>query len=436
MGLFTKKTIKDIELNGKTVLLRADYNVPLKNGVITDDYRIKQSIPTIKFLLNGGAKVVIISHLGRPDGRRNLECSLEPVAKRLGKLLDIQVGFSEDCIGSKASDVCQQAQKGDVVLLENLRFYPEEESNDENFARDLLKATQADYFVQDGFGVVHRAHASTDAIARQNVMSVAGLLLEKEVDTITSAVENPDRPLLAIIGGAKIADKIDILDRFMDTAEAVAVVGAMANNFLAAQGFYVGSSLVDIESIKTAKKIITKAKKLESTKKFKLILPIDVVVSANIDGTKPTRVVDLASNTLADINSYPKKPTKQSHSILASESIFDIGPISAGVISGAISLSRTVIWNGTAGVTETKGIAGSSDPFSHGTRFFVESLIGASRKHANRPFSIVGGGDTVGYVEESGLIDEFNHVSTGGGASLELMSGKKLPGVEVLWNKD
>lgn len=434
--LFYKKTVDQVDLGGKVVLLRADYNVPIKNGEITDDYRISQSLDTLKLLVEKGARTVVISHLGRPEGKKDLNYSLASVAKRLTKLLKQEVKFVNDCIGESVSHASQELKEGQVLLLENLRFYPGEEANDEVFARQLISSSRADLFVQDGFGVVHRAHASTDAIARQNIMAVAGLLLKKEVENITKAIQQPERPMLAIIGGAKISDKIEILEKFLDIADAVAVVGAMANTFLVAEGHRVGSSIYEKSALTLAKKIIKKARALEKNKPFSFILPVDAVVSEAIDGTKKTRVVDLASHSLADINAYPKKPAETAHSVARGEMILDIGPISSAVIAGAISMSRTVVWNGTAGVTETKASAGAEPPFSHGTRIIVEALIGDSRRHINRPFSLVGGGDTVGYVEQNGLTADFSHVSTGGGASLELMAGRKLPGIEVLWNKD
>lgn len=433
---FNKKTISEVELSDKRVLLRADYNVPIKNGKVTDDYRIKQSLPTIQYLVGAGAKVIIISHLGRPEGKKNSEFSLKPAAERLSEILDQPVGFVDDCIDEKVSKKAQGLGNGQILVLENLRFYEGEEADNEEFARKILDATSPDLFVQDGFGVVHRAHASTSAIAKQNVMAVAGLLLEKEVNTLTNIMENPERPLTAVIGGAKIGDKIEILEKFLDIADCVAVVGAMANNFLVAEGHEIGSSLVDDDSIKTAKNILEKARSIELERRFKFIIPVDAVVSESMDGDKSTRLVDIATHSLSDISSYPKKPSKDSHEVARPELILDIGPVTAGVISGAISMSRSVIWNGTAGVTETKGLHGTEAPFSHGTQAIVKAMIGESRNQKNIPFSVVGGGDTVGYVEENKLTNEFNHVSTGGGASLELMSGKSLPGVEVLWNKD
>jgi len=432
---FNKKTIREIDLTNKRALLRADYNVPVKNGAIIDDYRIKQSLPTIRLILEQAASLVIVSHLGRPGGKAEPSLSLKPVAKRLSELLGREVSFASDCVGQEAKKAADVLGTGGILVLENVRFHPEEEKNDEKFAKAIIAGSGAEIFIQDGFGVVHRAHATTDAIARL-LPAVAGPLLQKEVDAITTVIQNPQRPLLAVVGGAKISDKIDILKHLMEIADCVAVAGAMANNFLLAGGEGVGKSLVEEEVLDTAREILKQARVTEQSRKFSFLVPVDVVVSTDIDGTKPTRVVDLSSHSLADIEAYPKLPTESSHTIGPDEAIFDIGPISAANIAGATRLARTVIWNGTCGVTETKGIAGASDPFSHGTRQIVEAMIGDSNRHINKPFTLVGGGDTAGYVESMGLVEDFNHVSTGGGASLELMSGKALPGVEVLLNKD
>lgn len=434
---FNKKTIQQWDLSGKRVLLRADYNVPVKEGQITDDYRIKQSLPTIKYILEQpGTSLVIISHLGRPEGQANPDYSLFPVAKSLTELAGSPVQFATDCIGESAKKVCANLKPGEVAVLENLRFHPEEEKNDEDFARALIETSGAEIFVQDGFGVVHRAHSSTDAIARQTIPGVAGLLLEKEVDTITRVMESPQKPLVAVVGGAKISDKIEILNRLIDMADLVAVGGAMANDFLLAEGIAVGKSLVDKESVDEAKTILAKARAAEKERNFNFLLPMDAVVSLSADGTKPTRLVDLSSNSIADIDSYPGKPPTEKFTVGTEEMILDIGPLSAYQIAGAIKLANTVVWNGTMGVTEAKGLAGGHAPFSHATKIIVEAMIGASNRHKNKAFTLIGGGDTVGYVQQEGLVDDFGHVSTGGGASLELMSGHTLPGVEVLWNKD
>lgn len=428
--MFTKQTIRDIDLHGKTVLLRADYNVPIEDGKITDDYRIKQSLPTINYLLDQNVRLIICSHLGRPTGPGDTENSLFPVAKRLQQLLDRDVEFATDCIGEPAKRAADGLRQGQVLLLENLRFHPEEEANNDDFAKQL--ASLAEVFVQDGFGVVHRAHASTDAITR-HLPSVAGLLLEKEVDTITDVMHKPKRPLMAIVGGAKIADKIDVLQRFIEIADFVAVGGAMANTFLAAQGIEIGDSLYDKSDVPVAKDILRKAAAEAKKRFFVFTVPHDGVVANKNDKTAPTRIVDWTAHVIADIESYPKRPALSASHLHAHEKILDIGPFSGSFIAGAIQLSNTVVWNGTMGVTETDGLQGPIGPFAHGTELIVEALLG---EFGHKPFTVVGGGDTVGYVEERKLVSSFGHVSTGGGASLELMGGRKLPGVEALLNKE
>lgn len=427
--MFTKQTIRDVNLSGKTVLLRADYNVPLENGKISDDYRIKQSLPTIRYILDQNARLIICSHLGRPKGPNDDANSLFPVAKRLQQLLDRPVQFATDTVGYAAQKAAKGLQSGEVLLLENLRFQPEEEANDRHFAEQL--AGLADIFAQDGFGVVHRAHASTEAITHF-VPSVAGLLLEKEVDTITNVMHKPERPLMAIVGGAKIADKIDVLHRFIEIADFVAVGGAMANTFLVAQGIDVADSLYDKADVKVAKSIMEKAAQESKKRRFIFSVPHDGVVASNIDPKLPTRIVDWSSHAIADIENYPKRVPASSSHVHAHEKILDIGPFSGSFIAGGVQLANTVIWNGTMGVTETEGLQGPIGPYAHGTELVVEALLG---EFGHKPFTVVGGGDTVGYVEERKLVASFGHVSTGGGASLELMAGRKLPGVEALQTK-
>ena len=430
---FNKKTVRDINLEGKRVLLRADYNVPVdKAGHISDDYRIKQSVLTLQYLLKQHCKIIICSHLGRPKGPDDTTASLKPVAKRLSKLLGHDVGFINDCIGPEVQKAVNALEDGQILLLENVRFHPEEEKNDAGFAKQL--AELADIFVQDGFGVVHRAHASTDAITRF-VPSVAGLLLEKEVDTITGVMENPKRPLMAVIGGAKIADKLDVLNRFIDIADFVAVGGAMANTFLLAKGIKTGKSLVDKADIHLAEDIMERAKAKAKKQHFIFYLPQDGVVAKKIDEGAKTRIVDWSAHIIAEIENYPKLPPPETGVVDDDELVLDIGPFSGAFIAGGMQLANTVVWNGTLGVTETparKGL-GPIGPFTQGTELIVEAILG---QFGHRPFSLVGGGDTVGYVESRGEVDYFDHVSTGGGASLELMSGKKLPGVEALMDKE
>lgn len=428
--MFTKKTIRDINLKGKTVLLRADYNVPVNpDGTISDDYRITQSLPTVQYLLKQGCKVIICSHLGRPKGPNDKSCSLKPVAKRLSKLLDVPVQFADDCVADDTIIAATKLKAGEVLMLENLRYHPEEEANNADFAKRL--ASYADVFVQDGFGVVHRAHASTSAVTKF-LPSVAGLLLEKEVDTITNVMAKPQRPLLAVVGGAKIADKIGILNKFITIADFVIVGGAMANTFLLAEGIEVGKSLVDKEDLPLAREIMDAARKEAKKRPFVFYLPQDGIVSSKIDSKTTTRIVDWDAHVIADVESYPGKPPRKASQIQADEMILDIGPFSGAFVAGSLQLANTVIWNGALGVTETKAVHGPVGPFAHGTEILVDAILGT---YGHRPFSVVGGGDTVGYVESRKLTDSFDHVSTGGGAGLELMSGKKLPGVEALQDK-
>ncbi|MGH7157039.1 MAG: phosphoglycerate kinase [Candidatus Saccharimonadales bacterium] len=433
---FNKKTVKDIDLKHKRVLLRADYNVPIEDGKISDDYRIKQSVETIKYIWEQyESNIVIISHLGRPDGKPDPKFSLKPVTKRLSELLDKKVEFAGDVVGSEAKAACEQLKPGQILLLENVRFDPREEKNDKEFAKELVDTTKAEVFVQDGFGVVHRAHASTEAITHL-LPSVAGLLLEKEVSTIERVIKEPTRPLVSVVGGAKVSDKIEVLNKLIDISDCVAIVGAMANNFLLAEKVKIGKSLAEPKLVATTKQILERARVEEKKRNFNFLLPVDVVVSTKTDGKAPTRLVDIFGNNLADIEAYPKMPKSEAYTVQSDEMILDVGPASAAQIAGAVKMANTVIWNGTCGITETKGIAGAHDPFAHGTHTIMEAMVGSSNKHANKPFTLVGGGDTVSYVEEQGMVDDFGFVSTGGGASLELISGHKLPGVEALENKN
>lgn len=429
--LFSKKTIRDIDVHGRIVLVRTDYNVPLDGeGQIADDYRIQQSLPTLQYLLERGAKVIICSHLGRPKGPGDTTASLFPVAKRLQLLLKRQVDFVPDCVGPRAEKAARTLRPGEVALLENLRFHPEEEANDDEFAKQL--ASLADVFVQDGFGIVHRAHASTAAVTR-HLPSVAGLLLAREVSTIMTVMHKPARPMMAIVGGAKISDKIDILRTFIDLADFVAVGGAMANTFLKAKGIEVGDSLVDDDELPLAREIIAKAKARAAKQYFIFALPHDGVVAHKIDRTAPTRIVDWTAHVIAEIENYPKRPPHKASHVMAHEKILDIGPFSASFLAGGMQLANTVVWNGTMGVAEQPGLQGPVGPFAQGTELIIEAMTGHM---GHKPFSLVGGGDTVAYIRQRNLIEAFDHVSTGGGASLELMAGRKLPGVEALQQHD
>jgi 3-phosphoglycerate kinase len=428
--MFTKKTMRDIDLKGKLVLMRADYNVPMEDGKITSDYRIQMSVPTIQYLLEQDARIVICSHLGRPDGEPNPKYSLEPVAHELSKLLKHEVLFAKDCVGEEVSKQAHDLDPGQILLLENLRFHAEEEKNDPEFAKQL--ASLGEVFVQDGFGVVHRAHASTEGVTHF-LPSVAGLLLEREVDTITNVMHAPERPLMAIVGGAKISDKITVLKRFIEIADFVAIGGAMANTFLVAEGIETGKSLTEPDDIPLAKEIMELARAKSAKGQFVFYLPQDGVVATDLEDPSATRIVDWDVHTIADIESYPRRPKHEASHVKANELILDIGPASGSFIAGGTQLVKTVVWNGTMGVTETEGKHNDPvGPFAHGTEVVVEALLG---HFGHRPFTIVGGGDTTGYVEERGLTKAFGHVSTGGGASLELMEGKKLPGVEALQDK-
>lgn len=427
-----KQTIKDVAVDGKTVLMRADFNVPLEGDKIADDYRIRQALPTIEYLLKRGVKLVVCSHLGRPDGKVRPEESLFPVAKLLGELLGKdKVSFTTDCVGPTVKKDVAKLQPGQLLLLENLRFHPEEEKNDPAFAKELVDSSGAELFVQDGFGVVHRAHASTDAVAKL-LPGVAGLLLAREVDSITSAMENPKRPLVAVIGGAKISGKIEILNKFIDIADVVAVGGAMANTFLLAKGIDVGDSLVEPADVDIAKEIMAKAAEKSKTSDFVFYLPQDGVVAHKIDKSAQTRIIDWGAHVISDIENYPKRPPITSRTIAPHEMILDIGPFSASFIAGCIQLAGTVVWNGSMGVAETPGLQGPVGPTAHGTDIVIDAIIG---QFGHKPVSVVGGGDTVSYIQSRNLTDLFDHVSTGGGASLELMSSKKLPGVEALQDK-
>lgn len=400
---FFKRTIKDIPIDRKTVLVRADYNVPLnKKGEISDDLRIRASLPTISYLLKHSAKVVIMSHLGRPEGR-DASQSLEPIAVRLSELLQKPVVFVEDCIGDKVVQAVKKAPNGSVILLENLRYYPEEEANDEVFAEKIAKSTGARYFVQDGFGVVHRAHASTDAITHF-IPSVSGLLLEREYVTIAGAMEHPKRPLVAVMGGAKVSDKITVIERLVDVADKIIIGGAMANTFLTYKGHHMGSSMVEPGQEPVLDGIYQAAyKKLDTSIDEFIILPTDVAVAAEI-GEAATR----KNVKLGNLNETDRA--------------LDIGDATIERVAEEVSKAKMVIWNGTLGYAELP-------EFAHGSARLALTL--ATNPEID---SIIGGGDTADFVLkwDGNGGESFTHVSTGGGASLELMAGKKLPGVESL----
>lgn len=402
MGFF-KKTIRDIELDGHTVLVRVDYNVPLnEDGTISDDLRIKASLPTLQALLDRGCKLVLISHLGRPEGKE-LKYSLEPVATRLTALLGRDVTFVDDCIGDVAFQAVHKAPAGSVLLLENLRFYAEEEADDHEFAKKIAAASQAAYFVQDGFAVVHRAHASTHAITLE-LPSVAGLLVEREYITITNAMAEPKRPLVAIMGGAKVSDKIDLIERFVDISDTILVGGAMANTILKYKGMNVGASKVEENQNETLDRLyeVARAKAGDNVDNY-VILPSDIAVA--------TEFKDTAARIVRNLDAVQEN-----------ELALDIGDETIERYCQVIEAAGTVIWNGPVGVSEFKN-------FSHGSARLALSL-------ATHPeiASIIGGGDTADFVLKWDVKKggSFTHVSTGGGAGLELMAGKKLPGIESL----
>ena len=404
-GKFYKKTMNDVPIRGKTVLVRADYNVPLtKEGKVGDDYRIRMSVPTVQLLLKQGCKVIIMSHLGRPEGKVDPTYSLEPAAARLAELLGEPVRFIDRCVGDKVRMAVKQAPARSVTVLENLRFHPEEEANDDEFAKQLAKDSGAEVFVQDGFGVVHRAHASTAAIT-QYLPSVSGLLLEREYMTITSAMKSPKRPLVAVLGGAKVSDKIGVIEALVDVADTIIIGGAMANTFLATRGIAVGKSKVESDQQSVVEAIYDKVKRKvgdERAESF-VVLPVDLGVGTSLEKTATRQDVSI-------------------HAVPDDAMALDLGPETIGLINSISARARTVIWNGTLGYAEVPAFRTASAALA--TTLVTNENI----------FSLIGGGDTADFVinwdERHG--ESFDHVSTGGGASLELMSGKKLPGIEAL----
>ena len=404
-GGFFKRTIRDVPLRGRTVLVRADYNVPLtEKGEIADDFRIVSSLPTLHYLLDQGCRVIICSHLGRPDGKVDERYTLEMVAERLSKLLKHHVQFVPECIGDTVIQAAKKLQPGRILLLENLRFHAGEEANDTQFARALAENSQAEYFVQDGFGVVHRAHASTDAIT-QFMPSVAGLLLEKEYLAIRSTMDSPERPLVAVLGGAKISDKIAVIEKLVAIADTIVVGGAMANTFLKHQGHQIGASVYEDGLDSIVKKIYDAAAKKvgdDAVDDF-IVLPSDVAVAPKID--PEIRRISVSVDDVAN-----------------DEMILDIGPESIATAVSAIAQAKTVIWNGTLGYAELPN-------FSYGSARVALALA------ANPDItSVIGGGDTADFVLkwDAASGGSFSHVSTGGGASLDLMAGSSMPGIERL----
>lgn len=389
-----KKTVRDIEVQGKRVLARVDFNVPMQDGVITDDRRIRESLPTIQYLLERGATVILMSHFGRPKGRRNPEFSLRPVATRLSELLEREVQFFDDCIGEAVEQGVQSLPPNSVALLENVRFYPQEEANDPDFARALAKL--GEIYVNDAFGSAHRAHASTEGVAR-HLPAVAGLLMEKELRYLGQALGNPERPFVAILGGAKVHDKIGVIQNLLPKVDKLLIGGGMAFTFLKAQGYEIGKSLLDADSLDFAAQMLHQAGD-------KMLLPTDVVVAPALEPNAPTQTV----------------PVSQ---IPPDQMGLDIGSETAQAFSEVVKTARTVVWNGPLGAFETP-------PFEQGTRAVLQALAESGA------VSILGGGDTAAAAERLGFADKMTHISTGGGASMEFLEGRELPGVAALLNKE
>ena len=392
-----KKTIRDLSFKGKRGFVRVDYNVPMdKAGNITDDTRISATLPTLRYLLEQGDSLILGAHFGRPKNGPAPEFSLAPVATHLSSLLGKEVKFAADCVGPVAEAAAQALQPGEVLMLENLRFHSEEEKNDPLFAKGL--AALADIAVNDAFGVSHRAHASVEGITKF-LPAVAGFLMEKELDFLGRAVTNPERPYVAIIGGAKVSDKIGVIANLLTKVDALLIGGGMANTFIAAQGFSVGKSLVEPDKIPLAKDLIAQAK----TSGVKLLLPSDVVVAEKFAADAANRVVAVDA-------------------IGPEEMALDIGPASSAAFAEALANAKTIVWNGPMGVFEM-------DAFAKGTEFVAQAVA------HSQAVSIVGGGDSVAALEKVGLADQITHISTGGGASLEFLEGKVLPGVAALADK-
>ncbi|MDT8904084.1 phosphoglycerate kinase [Anaeroselena agilis] len=391
-----KKTIRDVDLAGKKVLVRVDYNVPMDGGAITDDTRVRATLPTLRYLLEQGAAVILASHLGRPKGAPAVEFSLKPVAERLSGLLGREVLFAPDCVGEAAEGPAKALKPGQVLMLENLRFHKEEEKNDPEFARRL--AALADTYVNDAFGVSHRAHASVEGITKY-LPAAAGFLLEKEIDFLSRAVGDPPHPYVAIIGGAKVSDKIGVIANLLTKVDTLIIGGGMANTFLAAQGYATGKSLVEQDKIELAGSLIKQA----AERDVKLLLPADVTVADRF-------AADAAVKTVG-VDAIP-----------ADWMALDIGPASAAAFAAALAGARLIVWNGPMGVFEM-------DAFAKGTVAVAEAVA------ASGAVSVVGGGDSVAAIEKAGLQDKISHISTGGGASLEFLEGKVLPGVAALADK-
>jgi phosphoglycerate kinase len=397
----TKLTIQDLDLRGKRVFIRVDFNVPLKDGVVTDDTRIRETLPTLKLAMEKGGRVVLASHLGRPKGGPDAKYSLKPAAKKLEELLGKPVAFAADCVGPDAEAKSKALKDGDVLVLENVRFHPDEEKNDEGFSKQLAALCDS-VFVCDAFGSAHRAHASVVGITKFVKQAAAGLLMEKELAYIGKAISNPTRPFVAILGGAKVSDKIEVVENLMKIADAMLIGGGMAYTFLKAQGIGIGKSLVEEDKLDLARKILSEVKQ----KNFELLLPLDNVVTPEFKADAPTKIVEVSA-------------------IPADQMGLDIGPKTIAAYSAEIAKSKTIVWNGPMGVFEMPA-------FAKGTLAIAQAVAAATTAGAT---SIVGGGDSVAAIHQSGLAGKISHISTGGGASLEFLGGRKLPGVEALSNK-
>jgi phosphoglycerate kinase len=395
-----KQTVRDVEVRGKRVFLRADLNVPLDDGRITDDTRIRGSLPTLIYLLEQGAIVILASHLGRPHGKVNDAYRLKPVADRLGQLLRRPVRMTGDALGPGVQDAVGKLRPGDMLLLENLRFHAGEEANDPAFAEAL--AGFADLYVNDAFGSAHRAHASTEGITHF-LPAVAGLLMEREVNALSRLLDKPPRPFHTVIGGAKISDKLDVLKVLVGRCQAILVGGGMANTFLAAKGLEMGKSLVETEQLENAAKIIAEARR----RRMRLILPTDVLVAAQVHHRAPREVVS--------VNAVPKDWM-----------VVDIGPTTVEKYREALKAAKTIFWNGPMGIFEVA-------PFAEGTNGIAQAI---AERTAKGVITVVGGGDSVAAVQQLGLSEKMSHVSTGGGASLEFVEGRTLPGVAALLDRE
>ena len=392
-----KKSIKDIDVQGNRVFCRVDFNVPMQDGKVTDDTRIRAALPTIQLLIEKGAKVILASHLGRPKGAVKEELRLTPVAARLSELLGKDVKKTDEAYGEAVQAEIGQMKDGDVLLLENVRFYPGEEKNDAELAKAF--ADLADVYVNDAFGAAHRAHASTEGIAK-HIPAVAGLLMEKELEVLGKALSNPERPFTAIIGGAKVKDKIGVIDNLLEKVDNLIIGGGLAYTFIKAQGYEIGQSLLEEDKIDLAKSFMDKAKE----KGVNFLMPVDAVIAKEFPPDTAAKVVDIDA-------------------IPAEWQALDIGPKTAKLYEDTIKNSKLVIWNGPMGVFEF-------DKFAGGTKAVAEALA-----NAENTYSVIGGGDSAAAVEKFDLADKMSHISTGGGASLEFMEGKELPGVVALNDK-